>query len=106
MAYGVRRRLGYENPNYAQLRDRRRSSNMVDEQLSQWVNGRRAPPPCEIAPNADYALITNWLERYSNNAHIRQFWTHRLPAAVQLAPGRGWRVRRAPRRCYRVHQPP
>ena len=23
---------------------------MVDEQLSQWVNGRRAPPPCEIAP--------------------------------------------------------
>lgn len=23
---------------------------MVEEQLSQWVNGRRAPPPCEIAP--------------------------------------------------------
>ena len=49
----ARRRLGYENPNHAQLRDRHRSS-MVDEQLSQWVNGRRAQPPCEIAPNAGY----------------------------------------------------
>ena len=31
MAYGFWRRLGYENPNYAQLCDRHRSSNMVDE---------------------------------------------------------------------------
>jgi len=29
---------------------------MVDEQLPQWVNGRRAPPPCEIAPNAESVL--------------------------------------------------
>jgi hypothetical protein len=30
IAYGVRRRLWHKNPNHAQLRDRRASSNMVD----------------------------------------------------------------------------